>query len=220
MAQKIFNLDKWIRIEEGSALHFTRNKPRNVAIDVNCPGDACFYVLIEDGDNGENKQYFLGLARGRDRFEFAVPGTFRLYVEEGDAFITSSDGEFVHAVVEDPKIFTKVANRRARNPHLEMMDFVMKQNQRAFMEQMNAEMDRREAAIGERYAAERPSRALAQKFISERAVERDKSWDDGPSEDVRTDEEEVSEGVTSGEGPKKRKPAPDTEQPRGASEKT
>lgn len=227
MGQKIFNLDKWVHVEEGSTLHFLRDKPRHVAIDVNCPGDACFYVLYdapppkegEEQPEGTAEQWFLGLARGRDRFEFAVKGDFKLYVEEGDAWIASSDGEYVHGIVDDPVIFTKIANRRARNPHLEMMQFMMQQNQNRFMEQMNAEMDRREQALEERYAEPKTARAPAAKFVQARAAQGGGTRTDGPDEDVRDDEEEVREGVTSGEGPKKRKPSPDTEQSGPASSK-
>lgn len=233
MAQKIFNLDKWTLVEEGAAIHFTKRNPRNVAIDVNSPGDVHYYVLIDQDviemlpkhveevkaqrasvdERAGTQQYFLGVAKGRDRFEFAVQGEFRLYVENGPTYITSSDGEFTHTVVpeEEKKIFTKVANRRARNPQLEMMEYTMKLNQQRFMEAMTAEMDRREKAIGERYADERPKRAPSAKVAARRPEVGTEDGAEGPVDGAGEDEALAGETGASGKGAKKRKSSTDAE---------
>lgn len=231
MGQKNFNLDKWTLIEEGSALTYTRTKPRNVAIDVNCPGDTHFYVVVDvveidndpkkleevaagrdrmDSEATGQRSFFLGLAKGRDRFEFAVPGAFRLYVENGPAYVTSSDGEFVHTEIppEDRPIFTKVARRRERNPHLEMIEYTMRQNQNAFMAQIEAEMERRERTLEERYAERQPPKPLAAKLAGARPADPEEDGADGTGATAGTGEADQGETGDGGKSPKRRKPSP------------
>lgn len=105
---------------------------------------------------------FLGLCKGRDSLEFAVDGAFDLLVEGGPAYVFSADGQDLATRIVAPMIFTRIANRRQRNPHLEMMQYQMKLNQERLQAQLLEEMARREAALEERlesYAAQRDERA-------------------------------------------------------------
>lgn len=190
MAQRIHNLSKWRFLEEGKGMAFTSDKQRMVVLDVNCPQETAFYVLQkkedvasdpetildEDGGREKNREFlpyedrdrdsvltFLGLASGRDRFEFGVEGSFELIVEGGSAYIYTADGE-VHAThVVAPVIFTRIANRRQRNPHLEMMMYRERMNRERFERDLLAEIDRRvqEKVEGsqKQYAPQRDIRA-------------------------------------------------------------
>lgn len=161
MAQKLHNLSKWEPMT--GALVFGNPEPRLVKIDVNCPVETAFYVerqvddLEADPERRDDKvalrdsrplieRTFLGIAKGRDQFEFNVEGAFELSADNPCWFFTV-DSQRVATVIESPVIFTKVANRRARNHHLEMIEFQMKRNLDTRLGLMQAETDRRIAAL-------------------------------------------------------------------------
>lgn len=239
MAQKNYNLDKWTHIGEGEVLTFVKDTPRNVAIDVNVPGEAYFYVLVErareldeakvqeeidagrlaapatDESREGNVSYFLGLAKGRDRFEFAVLGAFQLYVENCSAYISSSDGEMVHTTIplHERPIFTRVANRKKRNPHLEMIEYNMRLNQQRFMEDVEAEIERRTNAIEERYADDRAKREVAAKLARKRPP---LSAEDGTEGTIGDDSKvtaDADEGGSDRPSSKKRKSPANADEP-------
>lgn len=181
MNQRIHNLSKWQVISESEGIRFP-GRPRTVVLDVNCPGERAFYIArhrddiqedverISDKEAGRKRPdeigpedkgavviAFLGLARGRERFEFGVEGSFDLLVEGGDAFVHTFDGLDTATRIESPEIFTRVANRRKRNPELEMMQYQMRLNQERMMSELRHELDRRDRASNERYLPERPT---------------------------------------------------------------
>lgn len=90
---------------------------------------------------------FVGRAQGRDRLEFGVEGAFELVAVGGDAWVYTHDSEDIATRIVDPLIFTKIANRRERNPELEWANFQMRRNTERLLAQMTREMDRRLAAV-------------------------------------------------------------------------
>lgn len=101
---------------------------------------------------------FLGVAKGRDRFEFAVDGAFELFCEGGSAYVYTADGQDISTHVLAPVVFTRIANRRQRNPQLELMQYQMRVNQERMLKQLDEEGQRRIAALEARiesYAEER-----------------------------------------------------------------
>lgn len=123
---------------------------------------------------------FLALVKGRDRLEFSVDGEFDLMVEGGSANIYTVDSADVATRVVDPVIFTRVANRRVRNPELEWMMFQQRRNQEALFESMQRETDRRlaemEKGLKKQYAPNRetrlpPERAIKAGIVAPRPVE-------------------------------------------------
>lgn len=178
MAQRLHNLSKWERLE--SALVFENPEPRIVKIDVNCPVETEFWVertsetvlsdierQIDVEANRDVKpaltRTFLGLAKGRDQFEFYVEGAFTLKATE-DCWYFTIDSVRIATEIIAPVIFTRVANRRQRNPHLEMMEFQMNRNLNRRLEAMQSETDRRIAALAEgveRHAPQRDIKAPA-----------------------------------------------------------
>lgn len=186
MNQRVHNLAKWTWVPEGQTLYFNNPKRRTVRLDVNCPGDVCFYVLQSAEDIAENPERevdeaagrkpfregnfalpnperdrevtFLALVRGRDLLEFAVDGAFGLTPEGGGASIYTADSQDIATYVTAPVILTKIANRRQRNPHLEMIEYQMRLNQQRFLAQLEAESARRIEAVEKRlesYAGQR-----------------------------------------------------------------
>lgn len=173
MSQRIHNLTKWRSLKDGDAIAFDNPKPRTVIIDVNCPSEVRFYVQqdletlrtdeerlrdhaagrVPSGDGDDREISFVGVCKGRDRLEFSVSGAFELLVDGGEAYIHSAEGQDTATRVVAPVIFTKIANRRARNPHLEMIQYEMRRNQEAFFASMQAEADRRAKALEEGFEA-------------------------------------------------------------------
>lgn len=101
---------------------------------------------------------FLGVAKGRDRFEFAVDGAFSLLVDGGSTYVYTADSQDIATRIVAPVIFTRIANRRARNPELERMQFMMRVNQQRMFDELNAEMDRRTAALKQELETYAPDR--------------------------------------------------------------
>lgn len=186
MNQRIHNLSKWRFVREGESMRYGLDKARVVIIDVNCPSEVAFYVAqeretveqspervteiaagrlqvfgLEPADDDGRIISFVGLVKGRDRLEFAVDGAFDLIPEGGSAYVFSADGQEIATRVVAPVIFTRIANRRQRNPHLEMMEYKMKLNQQRLINQMEEESQRRIGALEarlERYAQQRDIR--------------------------------------------------------------
>lgn len=97
---------------------------------------------------------FLAQVDGRETLHFTVPGEFNLFAT-GEFLYYTGDDETTHNVVVAPVIFTRIANRRARNPNMEMMEFQMKLNLQRRMEQMERDALTRLNDTVNRYAAQR-----------------------------------------------------------------
>lgn len=177
--QRIHNLSKWQYVE--TSMVFDNPVPRLVKIEVNCPERTAFFVhrnkedVDQDGERQrdlaagrdtvvQSDTVFLGLAEGRDGFEFWVEGAFKLDVSE-PCWLFTIDSMRIARRDEAPVIFTRIANRRQRNPHLEMIEFQMRRNTERRMQELAAEMERRITAAQEgkldRYLAERQTRKPA-----------------------------------------------------------
>lgn len=121
--QKINNFKHWKQLLEGTRIEFTNPKPRQIRLDVNAPNACCLYVL-----NGDGEAFFLARVEGRDVLDFHCDGPFALTVEGGEVNLYSIDGDDPSQIIEDPVIFTKIMERRRRNPELEQMMHKMQRN--------------------------------------------------------------------------------------------
>lgn len=186
MNQRVHNLSKWRFVPEGQLVRYGLDKARTVVLEVNCPSEVAFYVIQDrsavlndperlsdeaagrlrpdtvgpqpDGDN--RLISFVGLCKGRDRLEFAVDGAFDLVVEGGPAYVFSADGLDIATEITAPVIFTRIANRRQRNPHLEMMEYQMRLNQERMIAELEAEQARRLDALEKRLESYVPQRDI------------------------------------------------------------
>lgn len=174
MTQRVHNLTKWKFLQEGETLWFKNPRQRVVVLEVNAPGECCLYVTMNkedllrdperiadneagrvrdlalevEEDRADHVLCFLAyLKGGRERVEFAVEGAFELICEGGNVYVSTADGQDIATRVIAPVIFTKIANRRARNPQLELMQYQMRLNQERFMAELAAENDRRMQAM-------------------------------------------------------------------------
>lgn len=136
--QKIYDLKTWIELPESQRLEFSSDRPRTVRFEVNAPKEAALYVA---GDDGELR--FLALVKGRDTIEFSADGAFSL-MAEGDqlqaVWIKTADGDDVSVEHDAPDNFTKIVERRRRNPELELLVAKAMANQERRLAQQEAEI--------------------------------------------------------------------------------
>lgn len=153
--QRMYNLDKWSRLEENHVANFESTLPRRVRLDVNAPFPVRLYVHDTEGVST-----FLALVHGRDVLEFAVSGEFGVGVEGGDVWLHTIDGEDFSFAIPDAVTFTKLVERRTRNPEVEMMRYQMERNMNAIIEnqavQLERLLDQRERASAARAAQSAP----------------------------------------------------------------
>lgn len=134
--QRIFNVDKWQRVENGRAVNFGKSDPRRLRIDVNAPDPV--KLFYSDG-NGETM--FLARVCGRDVIEFNALGAFSITVDGGDLWLATVDGEDYSFDIPDAVILTKIAERRPRNLEFEMMQYQANANIERRLQQMRRELD-------------------------------------------------------------------------------
>lgn len=186
---RMFNLRKWTELSDGGALSFHSTRARLVKLELNSPGPVKLHIRYPDGVYARDEvandgsvveviapgtDYFLGKIDGRETLETWVDGQFDLFVEGGTCFVFTADGDDVHAVVLDPVIFTRIAERRARNPELEAIERRMYLNQERRLAAQMEDMERRYgAALSdlEERAVHAERRAIARERAAAASVE-------------------------------------------------
>lgn len=145
MVIRIHDVKKWARLEEGQVIGFTSDKPRQVRIEVNSPGDSELYYVDSAGE-----VTFLALVRGRQTVEFTTDGAFSLSVQGNDCMVYTPDGDDIAHYALDSESFTRIVERRARNPEFERMQWEMMANINRRLDRQKHELEqsyrRREAA--------------------------------------------------------------------------
>lgn len=146
--QRVFNVEKWNRLVDGTTVNFPSPLERRVRLDVNCPGE-CRLSYVD----GDGVMTFLGLIKGRDVVEFRAYGEFSLVADGADCWFYTVDGENFAFVLPDAETFTRIIERRPRNPEFEYMHYMMNRNIEARLEQQKHELEQLWARRG---AAEAP----------------------------------------------------------------
>lgn len=137
MTIKLDSLSRWAALPQGDVLTLAGTvAERRIRLQVNSPGAARLFVVNADGE-----EVFLAAPVGRETVEFSAGGDVRITTADDDVFVYTAELEPTSAVIPDPVVFTKIAQRRARNPEMEQMMFLMNQN-----------MDRRLAAQAAEHA--------------------------------------------------------------------
>lgn len=155
--QRLYNIKKWSHVAAGGAMNFAGERERKIRLDVNAAGRAALFYV--DG-NGETT--LLGLVEGRDVLEFQTHGgAFAIAVEDADAWVFTIDGEDISFSIPEATTFTKLVERRQRNPEVEMMQYMMQRNMNAILEnqreQLEQLLDQRERASAARAAQSSPA---------------------------------------------------------------
>lgn len=141
MVVRIHNVSKWKKLQPGEVLELKGQSERRVRIELNCPAPTRLDLIQSDGN-----PVFLAVVQGLETVEFVAGATVQLVAtSEDEVWYFTSDGEQVAAKNVQAKSFTKIAQRRTRNPELERMMFKMQQNMErrfAMLEAENAELRR------------------------------------------------------------------------------
>ncbi|MGV2050862.1 hypothetical protein ACQZ48_12345 [Agrobacterium sp. 22-209-1] len=128
MVVKLNSLSRWSVLPSDKAIVFAGSDvaERRVRIDFNLEAATAFFIVDRDGV----ESFLCALPAGQETIEFSAAGTFSVYAENGSGAVhyISADLEPTFSEVVDPVIFTKIANRRHRNPELEEMMYRMQLN--------------------------------------------------------------------------------------------
>lgn len=162
MTQFLYNLKKWKRFTEGEVLHYSNPNPRTVRLEINAADTVRLFIADPPGADAE----FMAVVYGRDTIEFSADGPFDIVLDGGDCMLYTNDSTDWQVDTVDFQSFTRVVERRVRNPEQELMMFMAHQN-----------MERRLAAQADELA-EQFERRLAKRDAENAAAlakaERDK----------------------------------------------
>ncbi|QCS37266.1 hypothetical protein [Tortoise microvirus 77] len=123
MAIKVGDLNRWKKLKPGGALELRSDKQRQVRLEVNV--DQPTQVMALRGTD----LTLLGVVMGMDVIEFVTDGpTEVVFSTEGEVFYFTRDGDSEALDLLEEVSFATLANRRARNPEMELMFFKMNQN--------------------------------------------------------------------------------------------
>lgn len=150
MAIKLHNLSKWAPIAAGTLLELAGEFTRPIRLHVNAPGDTLAHLVIKvrnpEGDYVE-RRVFLAAFSGLQILEFTATGTVQVAFSGPDeVWYFTDDGDQIAYIRPDTPVFTKMMERRVRNPDLERMMWKLEQNARRRESMMRAEFEARIAA--------------------------------------------------------------------------
>jgi hypothetical protein len=135
MTVTLNSLARWAVLAADEAVVFEGldEAERRVRLNLNLEAVTTLFIGYPDG----SENLLVTVGPGLETVVFNVAGSFKVYAENGSGIVhyQSADLEPNYVEVVDPKIFTKIAQRRHRNPELEEM-----------MYRMQANMERRLAA--------------------------------------------------------------------------
>lgn len=132
---KLNAIDRWKRAD-GNLLTFEGVGARRIRLHLNSPGVALAWLVHDEGD-----PQFLGRVEGYQTIEFYAAGSVKIGIEGSDVWWSCAEVEPTFVEVIDPVIFTRIANRRHRNPELEEMMFRMQQNMERRLAQQAGEIE-------------------------------------------------------------------------------
>lgn len=155
--QRLHDIKKWNHVAAGGVMSFENEAVRRMRLDVNAAGRAALFYVDGDGETT-----LLGVVEGRDVIEFATHGgSFSIAVEDSDVWVYTIDGENLAFSKPDAVKFTKLVERRARNPEVEYIQWLMRHNQRVMLEQQEQQYERMRAEFQRNNPAPGPQPAAA-----------------------------------------------------------
>lgn len=127
MTIKLNSLKRWRLLEPKAAITFkgVADVERRVRLNVNLESVTTLFVGSE-----KQQQLLCTAGPGVETIEFNMSGDFNVFAEAGSGRVhyQSADLEEAHVEIPDPEIFTRIAQRRHRNPELEEMMYRMQLN--------------------------------------------------------------------------------------------
>jgi len=150
---KIGEIDRWLSLKPGTSLMLKGLDARTIRIDVNAIDKA--RLFLTDQETGEER--FLATVIGNDRVEFVAAGNVCVTTPDTDVYVYTSELEEVHMHFEGAEIYTRIAERIARNPELEYVLERQALNFERRFQQMATDIENqyaaREAEILDRYSS-------------------------------------------------------------------
>lgn len=141
MTIKLNTLARWHDLPAGQQIWFGQEgePARLVRLHVNLSHPTVFNI-----EDAYGPRLLCAVPAGVETIEFSAEGRFSVFPDanSGEVQFQTAELEPAFAEIADPKIFTKIANRRHRNPELEEI-----------MYRMNLNMERRLADQAEQFEA-------------------------------------------------------------------
>lgn len=195
MTIKLGSLSRWSPYMDAAVvLAGNGHRERRIRIHFNCESETAIYRVF---DSTDDQQLIAVVPAGLETVEFAAKGEVRFIavpISGTEVWYQTADVEPTYAAVHDPVIFTRIANRRHRNPELEEMMYRM---------QLNVER-----------------RLAAQASEIEAAFERRRQEEENgrPAEIVKSNAPGAASGPLGGEVPQSEPPAPQSGEAAGSAD--
>lgn len=144
MTVKFQNIPDWEQLESGNSLVLDgREGPRRIRIKFNAEKKIVVMLQRDDMDD-----FPLAVGEGLLPVEFVGQGQVKLYVACADPSIEEAfpvwwftpDGTNTSVEIPDAEAFVKIAERRARNPEFELMQWKANQNIEKRLRRAEAEL--------------------------------------------------------------------------------
>lgn len=135
---KLDSLSRWSHLPKGDILTLTGDTERRIRLNVNCPKRIRLYVVNEFGE-----LQFLASPDGRDVIDFAACGNIQITTQDDDVYFYTAENEPTFSIFPDAEIFTRIAERAARNPDLDHMLYLQQINMERRFAQMEANVSTR-----------------------------------------------------------------------------
>lgn len=127
----------------GEIAPFLADRSRTVRIKFNAPYRTVINTVPMKRDGSFPKDAepeFLAVVDGLDEVEFRAHGPFGIQADADVVYFQTADGETIHVVVPDAQTFTRISERRARNPEVERLQEMLQRNLERRMKPMFDEM--------------------------------------------------------------------------------
>lgn len=185
--QRLFALSQWAFLAAGAGNHYPGQLARTVRLEVNAPVETGLYIVPYDEQTGEQKEpVFLALVKGRDLVEFSADYAFDL-VPQDDLYILTVDGQLTHVEVEDAVSFTKIVERKRRDPVLEQMMWEANRNMEARLAQQSEHLTRMFAAEAAAIRNEAKASAVSAPTVTDPATTPPASPPSAPASEANGD---------------------------------
>lgn len=132
---KLNSVERW-NAAAGQQLVFEGEGARRIRLHVNSPDIARVWLV-----HGEGDVQFLARVEGYQVVEFYADSNVTLNIDGDDVWWRCAETEPTFVEVVDPVIFTKIANRRHRNPELEAIMYRMQENMDRRLAMQSAEFE-------------------------------------------------------------------------------
>jgi hypothetical protein len=139
----------WVKVSEGNGWTLAEGRERRVTVDVRATYPTPVYLVDDDGE-----MLFLARVETAERVRFQVPAGQWAVVADQEIYVRSIEMERASVKPHNGPVFTKLWERKPRNPALEEMMGVVMANMASFQTTLQDEMKRKQEAAERRHRQE------------------------------------------------------------------